>query len=196
MKKEAAILAIVIAFLVGFITGATVAILKSKKGAERPAMVQKAPTATMPAPPGPSPLEVAGKIQALKDILKKDPKNLSAWVELGDLYFDSDQPREAIEAYSQYLALKPDNSDIRTDMGIMFRKLGDFDQALKEFRMAAQSDPKHVNSRYNIGIVLLHDKQDIKGAIKAWEEYLKVDPKSERADRVRAQMANLKRMAK
>jgi cytochrome c-type biogenesis protein CcmH/NrfG len=196
MKKEAAILAIVIAFLVGFITGATVAILKSKKGAERPAMVQKAPTATMPAPPGPSPLEVASKIQALKDILKKDPKNLSAWVELGDLYFDSEQLKEAIDAYSQYLALKPNNPDVRTDIGIMFRKLGESDRAIEEFRKAAQSDPKHVNSRYNIGIVLLHDKQDIKGAIKAWEEYLKVDPKSERADRVRAQMDRLKKMVK
>jgi hypothetical protein len=53
-----------------------------------------------------------------------------------------------------------------------------------------------MNSRYNIGIVLLHDKGDIKGAIKAWEDYLKVDPKSERADRVRSQMENLKKMAR
>jgi tetratricopeptide (TPR) repeat protein len=196
MKKETVILAVVIAFLVGFITGATVAILKGKKGVEGPAMVQKPQTAPMPAPPGPSPLEVASKIETLKEIVKKDPKNLPAWVELGNLYFDSDQPKEAIEAYSQYLAVKPDNPDVRTDMGIMYRKLGQFDRAIEEFRRAAQSDPKHINSRYNIGLVLLHDKQDIKGAIKAWEEYLKVDPKSERANRVRAQMANLKRMVK
>jgi len=196
MKKETVILAVVIAFLVGFITGATVAILKGKKGVEGPAMVQKPQTAPMPAPPGPSSLEVASKIQNLKDILKKDPKNLPAWVELGNLYFDSNQPKEAIEAYSQYLAIKPDNADVRTDMAIMYRNLGEMDRALEQFQKAAQSDPKHVNSRYNIGIVLLHDKQDIKGAIKAWEEYLKVDPKSERAERVRAQMANLKKMAK
>jgi tetratricopeptide (TPR) repeat protein len=200
MKKETAILAIVIAFLVGFITGATVAILKKTNISEKTAMVQKpslpSQMAPVPTPSGLPPVEVAGKIQALKDILKKDPKNLSAWVELGNLYFDSDQPREAIEAYSQYLAVKPNNPDVRTDRGIMFRKLGDFDRALEEFRKAAQSDPKHINSRYNIGIVLLHDKQDIKGAIKAWEEYLRVDPKSERAERVRAQMANLKKMAK
>ena len=196
MKKETVILAVVIAFLVGFITGATVAILKGKKGVEGPAMVQKPQTAPMPAPPGPSPLEVASKIETLKEIVKKDPKNLPAWVELGNLYFDSNQPKEAIEAYSQYLAIKPDNADVRTDMAIMYKNLGDFNRALDEFRKAAQSDPKHVNSRYNIGIVLLHDKQDIKGAIKAWEEYLKVDPKSERAERVRAQMANLKKMAK
>ena len=196
MKKETVILIVVIAFLVGFITGATVAILKGKKGVEGPAMVQKPQVAPAPAPPGPSPIEVASKIQTLKDIVKKDPNNLAAWVELGNLYFDSNQPKEAIEAYSQYLAAKPDNADVRTDMGIMYRNLGNVDLALQEFQRAAQSEPKHINSRYNIGIVLLHDKQDIKGAIKAWEEYLKVDPKSERASRVRAQMENLRKMAK
>jgi hypothetical protein len=45
-------------------------------------------------------------------------------------------------------------------------------------------------------LVLLHDKQDMKGAIKAWEEYLKVDPKSERAERVRTQMEKMKKMVK
>jgi cytochrome c-type biogenesis protein CcmH/NrfG len=198
MKKETVILVVVIAFLVGFITGATVAILKGTKGTEKTAMVQKPqmapPGAPAPAPPGPSPLEVASKIQALKEIVKKDPKNLPAWVELGNLYFDSDQPKEAIEAYSQYLAVKPDNPDVRTDMGIMYRKLGQFDRAIEEFRRAAQSDPKHINSRYNIGLVLLHDKQDIKGAIKAWEDYLKVDPNSERAQRIRTQIEKMKTM--
>ena len=200
MKKETAILAIVIAFLVGFITGATVAILKRGNSGERTVMVQKPSMPSqmipLPTPSGPPPVEVAGKIQALKDILKKDSKNLSAWVELGNLYFDSNQPKEAIEAYSQYLAIKPDNADVRTDMAIMYRNLGETDRALEEFRKAAQSDPGHINSRYNIGIVLLHDKGDIKGALKAWQEYLKVDPKSERASRVRAQMENLEKMAK
>jgi cytochrome c-type biogenesis protein CcmH/NrfG len=196
VKKETVILAVVIAFLVGFITGATVAILKGKKGVEGPAMVQTLPMAPQPAPAGPSPLEVASKIQTLKEVVNKDPENFSVWLELGNLYFDSDQPKEAIEAYSKYLAVRPDNPDVITDMGIMYRRLGEIDQALREFRKAAQSDPKHINSRYNIGVVLLHDKQDIKGAIKAWEEYLKVDPNSERANRIRAQMDNLREMAK
>ena len=197
MKKETVILVVVIAFLLGFITGATVAILKGSKAVGGSAMVQKPQMTPMPAsPPAPSPAEVAPQIQALKEIVKKDSKNLSAWVELGNLYFDSNQPKEAIEAYSQYLAIKPDNADVRTDMAIMYRNLGETDRALEEFRKAAQIDPGHINSRYNIGIVLLHDKGDIKGALKAWQEYLKVDPKSERASRVRAQMENLEKMAK
>jgi cytochrome c-type biogenesis protein CcmH/NrfG len=203
MKKETVILMVVIALLVGFAIGATVGILyminKGEKGVEGVATVQKpqiAPRgAPAPAPPARDSIEVASQIQTLKEIVKKDPKNLPAWVELGNLYFDTDQPKEAIEAYSQYLAVKPDNPDVRTDMGIMYRKLGQFDKALEEFRKAAQNDPKHVNSRYNIGLVLLHDKQDSGGAIRAWEEYLKVDPNSERAQRIRAQIEKMKTMS-
>ena len=199
MKKEAVILYMVIALVVGFVGGATVGILWMSKGAEKPVMVQKPGMAPQGVPaPAPSPqnaMEVAAQIKTLEEIVRKDPKNLSAWVELGNLYFDSDQPKEAIQAYSNYLAVKPDNPDVRTDMGIMYRKLGEFDRALEEFRKAAQSDPKHANSRYNIGLVLLHDKHDINGAIKAWEEYLKVDPNSERAQRIRAQIEKIKTMS-
>jgi tetratricopeptide (TPR) repeat protein len=198
MKKETVILLVVIAFLVGFIAGATVAILKGTKGTKKAALVQKPqmapPGAPVQAPLARDSIEDASQIKTLREIVKKDPKNLPAWVELGNLYFDTDQPKEAIEAYRQYLAVKPDNPDVRTDMGIMYRKLGQFDRAIEEFRKAAQSDPKHMNSRYNIGLVLLHDKQDIKGAIKAWEEYLKVDPNSEKAQRTRAQIEKMKRM--
>jgi tetratricopeptide (TPR) repeat protein len=196
VKKETVILVVVIAFIVGFISGATVAILRGTKNVEKSPPVKNSRMLPMPAPKGPDSIRVASEIQSLKEMVKKDPKNLSAWEELGNLYFDSGQPKEAIEAYREYLAIRPDNPDVRTDMGIMYRALGDFDRAIEEFKKAAQSDPKHTNSRYNIGIVLLHDKGNVKGAIQAWEEYLKADPSSERARRVRAQMENLKNMVK
>ncbi len=212
MKKETVILYVVIALVVGFVGGVTVGILWMTRGAEKVAMVQKpqmtppgppvqsppaqgpTPPVQGPTPPARAPIEMASQIQTLKEIIKKDPKNLSALVELGNLYFDTNQPKEAIEAYSRYLAVKPDNADVRTDMGIMYRKLGQPDKAIEEFRKASQSDPKHTNSRYNTGLVLLHDKGDIKGAIKAWEEYLKVDPNSERAKRLRTQIEKMKSM--
>jgi tetratricopeptide (TPR) repeat protein len=196
MKKETVILVVVIAFLVGFITGGTVATLRRTKSVERFPVVQKTQMAPTPVPKGADAIEVASEIQSLKDIVKKEPKNLSAWKELGNLYFDAGEPKGAIDAYRQYLAINPNNPDVRTDMGIMYRALGDFDRAIEEFKKAAQFEAKHANSRYNIGIVLLHDKGDVKGAIQAWEEYLKVDPNSERAQRVRAQMGNLKKMVK
>ncbi len=208
MKKESVILYVAIALVVGFVGGVTVGILWMTKGAEKVAMVQK-PQMAQPglpmqgppvqgpaasAPPARDSVEVASQIKTLQEIVKKDPKNLPALVELGNLYFDTDQPKEAIDAYSRYLAVKPDNADVRTDMGIMYRKLGQFDRAIEEFKKAAQSDPKHANSRYNTGLVLLHDKGDMKDAIKAWEDYLKVDPNSERAQRIKAQIEKMKTM--
>jgi len=199
MKKETVILVAVIAFLAGLVIGAFsfqyFIRKKEVQTARIPQRPQMAPQEAPGPPPGPSPAEVASKIDALKEILKKDPKNLSAWVELGNLYFDSNQPQEAIKAYTEYLKIKPDNADVRTDLGIMYRNVGEIDKALEEFKKAAQIDPKHINSRYNLGLVLLHDKRDIKSAIKAWEEYLKVDPNSERAQRIKAQLDKLKTMA-
>ncbi|RPJ05152.1 MAG: tetratricopeptide repeat protein [Deltaproteobacteria bacterium] len=199
MKKETVILVVVIAFLAGFVSGATVAILKGKKGDQtsqtaRPPQKPQMVPQEAPPPPGPPPAEVALKIDGLKEIVKKDPKNLSAWVELGNLYFDTNQPQEAIKAYTEYLKLKPDSADVRTDLGIMYRNTGETDKAIEEFKKAAQIDPKHINSRYNLGLVLLHDKRDMKAAIKAWEDYLKVDPNSERAQRLKAQLEKMKKM--
>jgi tetratricopeptide (TPR) repeat protein len=194
MKKETVILIVIIAFLVGFISGATIAILRGTKSTEKTAMVQKPQLAPPPVSKGLDAMEEASKIRTLKEIVGKEPKNLAAWAELGNLYFDTDQPQEAIEAYGRYLAIKPDNPDVRTDMGIMYRKLGQFDKALEEFKKAAQGDPKHINSRYNLGLVLLHDKGNIEAAVKAWEDYLKVDPNSEKAQRIRAQIEKMKTM--
>jgi cytochrome c-type biogenesis protein CcmH/NrfG len=70
--------------------------------------------------------------------------------------------------------------------------LGDYDGAVEEFRKAADSQPKHTNSRYYLGLTFLHNKQNPKEAIKAWEDYLKVEPKGQRANQVRAEIEKLK----
>jgi len=103
---------------------------------------------------------------------------------------------KAIDAYTKALEIDSGNADVRTDLGIMYRKKGDFDRAISEFRKAAQADPAHVNSRYNLGVVLLHDKGDIKGAVAAWEDYLKVEPTGPRSENIRAQMGKMREMIK
>jgi cytochrome c-type biogenesis protein CcmH/NrfG len=125
-------------------------------------------------------------------MVKKDPEDLDAWMKLGNIYFEHNRYPEAIEAYSQYLSLKPVDPDIRTNMGIMLSRLGDYDGAIEEFRKAAESDTKHMNSWYYLGFTLLHDKQNPNEAIKAWEDYLKVEPKGERANQVRVLLERLK----
>ena len=77
-------------------------------------------------------------------------------------------------------------------MGIMYRKLGQFEKAIEAFRQAATDDPKHMNSRLNLGVILKEDKNDIRGAIQAWEEFLKLEPNGERATMVKQEVEVMK----
>jgi cytochrome c-type biogenesis protein CcmH/NrfG len=194
MNKKIAYLSIVAAFIAGIVVGVVLTVFYEDQVPLPPGGNASSSSAGVaPSPPAP---DLSRQIDALRAILKEDPKNLKALIELGNLYFDSDQVGKAIDAYTKALEIDPQNADVRTDMGIMYRKRGDFDRAILEFRKAAQADPAHVNSRYNLGVVLLHDKGDPKGAVAAWEDYLKVEPTGSRSENIRAQMGKMKEMIK
>jgi len=188
VKKKNVILIVAVTLLFGFVLGATVAILKKSK---EPKSISSKEN-----PQEENVSDYEENIRLAKSVLEKDPRDLQALISLGDAYFDTDQYQEAIDAYSKALAIDPKDSDVRTDMGIMYRKLGEFDKAIVAFRQAAQDQPLHVNSRFNLGIVLKYDKEDFKGAIQAWEEFLKLeerlDPDDERPIMVGKEIESMK----
>jgi cytochrome c-type biogenesis protein CcmH/NrfG len=196
MKNDKVIMYVVIALLVGFILGAVAGIKYASNDSRQPVAQMPAPEGGS-APPGPQPKPVsAEEINMLENAVKADPNNLDALVRLGNIYFDANQPQKAIEAYERALKINPKNGDVRTDMAVMYRNLKDYDRAIAELKQVAADDPKHGNSRYNLGIILLHDKKDFKGAIAAWEDFLKIEPSGERADMIRGRLAQLRGMAK
>ena len=188
VSRQNVILIALACILVGFILGATVAILKMSGGSKAVTSAED--------PQKENPSNHEEDIRLAKAILEKDPRNLEALITLGNAYFDTDRYQEAIQAYSRVLAIDPKNPDVRTDMGIMYRKLGQFDKAIHAFRQAAQDQPLHVNSRFNLGVVLKYDKKDFKGAIQAWEEFLKLeailDPDDQRPIMVKQEIESMK----
>ena len=117
---------------------------------------------------------------------ERDPKDLEAWRELGNAYFDADIPTQAIAAYNRALAIKPDDADILNDQGAMYRQMGDFSHALVNFEKAHQVDPFNLESIYNSGYVLAFDLNQIDKAIVVWRNYLKLDKTSETARQVQS----------
>ncbi len=81
-----------------------------------------------------------------------------------------------------------------TDLGIAYRRTGKAQEAIEAFRKAAQVDASHLNSRYNLGVVLFHDLNDREGAIRAWEDFLQIAPSGERAERVKGMVEALRNM--
>jgi cytochrome c-type biogenesis protein CcmH/NrfG len=190
MQKSNVALLVVVALLVGFVAGAVTGIRFSSKEVPRPVGQSHEAISEKPK------IVSEDDLNLLQTILEKDPGNLKALISLGNLYFDANESQKAINMYGRALKIDPANADVRTDMAIMYRNLKDYDRAVEELKQAALHNPKHANSRYNLGIILLHDKKDYKGAIGAWENFLKLEPAGERADTIRQRLGQLRSMAK
>jgi cytochrome c-type biogenesis protein CcmH/NrfG len=148
------------------------------------------------APPGTALGSAGAEIRELSQIVAQDPKNRPAWVRLGNVYFDSNQYMEAIQAYSKALELQPNDPDVITDRALMYRSIGDSQRAASELRRAAEMDPKHLNSAMNLGVVLRYDLNDSEGAMKAWQSYLDRNPPADMAERIRKELEALRQQPK
>lgn len=130
--------------------------------------------------------EMVIKIKELVNKTAAEPSNAEAWTLLGNAYFDSDRPDDAIAAYDRALALRPEDANILNDQGAMYRQKGDFTRALANFEKAFKIDPYNLESLYNSGYVYAFDLNNIPKALQIWRRYLELDKNSETARQVQS----------
>ncbi len=157
-----------VGLIIGFIGGNIYSLYKSGSFSSR--------QADMPAANMSISTEQSARMLALEREVEKDPDNLAAWLELGNLYFDTRKYQDAIRAYNKYLSLNPNNPDVWTDLGVMYRRNGDPAQAISSFDKAIELDPRHEQAYFNKGIVQLHDLGDREAALQTWQELIKINP--------------------
>ncbi len=131
-------------------------------------------------------------IAALQEAVRKDPKNLNAWVNLGNILMDTSRFDEAINAYQKALDMDPKNVDVRVDMGTCYRRTGKPDVAVSEYRKALEINPNHPMALRNLGVVLEYDLKDNKQAIQTFEKYLQVAPNAQDAGNVKEEIEKMR----
>ncbi|MBI5063178.1 MAG: tetratricopeptide repeat protein [Desulfatitalea sp.] len=188
VKTENMILLVVAALAVGFVAGVVFSVFRA--GDTMPAGMEA----------GGKPQVSADQKQILKELsekTKRTPDDVEAWTQLGHLYFDMDQPAEAIAAYETSLKLDGSRPDVWTDLGVMYRRNGDPRKAVETFDRALSLKPDHRIALFNKGIVLMHDLDDTQGALAAWERLLSIDPetKTPGGDSLKSIVEQLKRNA-
>ncbi|MGD8523687.1 MAG: tetratricopeptide repeat protein [Desulfobacterales bacterium] len=171
VKKETLYLVSLLALAVGFFGGVIFGVYKSDSPLPGRSSSPAQSSTTQSSDSG-----LSNMIAALEKEVASNPNNVTAWIELGNNYFDANQYDNAIRAYQRSLEIQPNNANVLTDMGVMYRRSGKPQEAIKAFDKAMEVDPKHEVSRFNKGVVLLHDLNDIQGAIQAWEDLMKVNP--------------------
>jgi len=163
-KQNAAILAL-ICLTVGFIIGVAYTSYKLKPS-----------TKTTIAPEKKQAIDYGEKEIELKNELSQNPKNMGAWIQLGQVYFETNQYKRAIAAYQKSLTIEPDNADVLTELGFMYKKNRQFREAIKSFDEAIAADPKHEWARFYKGVVLMNDLNEKGNALIIWEELLSINP--------------------
>ncbi len=118
------------------------------------------------------------RVKALEETAGKDPKDVQARIQLGNMFFDAEQYPQAITWYEQALALNPSDTNVSTDLGVAYYYTNQADRALAQFDQSLKNDPKHVKTLLNVGIVRAFGKQDLAGAGKAWQEVVDLSPDS------------------
>ena len=172
VKKETMWMIASIALVVGFIGGAVFGVYKT--GSDQP--IQKSMISQPAQKDQDVSVENAAQIFQLEKMTKENPDDVAAWTSLGNLYFDTGNHQKAITAYTRSLELNPNNANVMTDLGVMYRRSGQPNKAIESFDKAAKIDPKHETALFNKGIVLMHDLNDLDGAIQAWQELVKRNP--------------------
>lgn len=107
-------------------------------------------------------------------------------VRLGNSFFDVRQYEKAETFYSQALEKKPDDIAVRTDLGITFveRQNPDYDRAIKEFREALKSNPKHEPTLFNLSKAF-YQKGDPENAQKYLTQLEQTSPNSQLVGRLK-----------
>ena len=146
---------------------------------------------TTPAP-APGTDDKVSRIAMAEQFVAREPKNVQAWIQLGNDLFDTNQAQKSIEAYAKALELQPNNPDVLTDQGVMFRAVGQFDQAIANFEKAQKIAPDHLQSLINIAVVYDNDLKKPEKAIAALEKVLQTDPTGRFGQQAREYLAQIK----
>jgi tetratricopeptide (TPR) repeat protein len=109
-------------------------------------------------------------------IIKSDPKNVGAHVQLANTYFDAERYPgcdQVVRGGAQARSEKP-RCEHRSGRQLLL--LGRTDEALKQFENSLKLNPKHAKTLFNKGIVLAFGKRDLQGATEAWQQVVQLAP--------------------
>ncbi len=116
-------------------------------------------------------------IEFLKQANKIKPEDYETIVNLGNATFDTGNYLEAEKWYASALAKKPEDENVRTDLGLtfIFRETPDYDRAIKEFEQVLAKNINHPQALQNLTVAYTK-KGNVAKATETVNKLAEVDP--------------------
>ena len=119
--------------------------------------------------------DTATREQALMAHLANHADDVDAQLALANLYYDTDRPHRAVPIYLDVLKERPDDADVRTDLGTCYKQMGLLDRARAEYERVAAAHPEHVQATYNLAVVHKLSGDEL-GAAELWDKVAAMAP--------------------
>ena len=120
--------------------------------------------------------ELRGEIRALEEAVERTPGAAELRGRLAKRYVLSQDYGRAIEQYEHFVQLRPGDGAAWNNLGICYRRLNAFDQAVAAFENALQRNPRLLDAYTNLAEA--RDAQgDLPGAMAALERLLPLLPR-------------------
>ncbi len=159
-----------------------------------------------PATASSQPEEMAHKTPSLDDLkrmadkkaapllakLKSDQNNPQLENQVGMIYENAHQFKEAGRYFEKSLQYDPKNIAVRADYASCLFYTGDVDGALAQLNQSLTYDSKHAGTLMNIGIIKWKGKNDVDGAVAAWQKVLQYHPDFPQKELVQHMIAEAK----
>jgi len=208
MKKEQisfAIAGVIFGFLVGFVVSHEIyggrfagvpvmggsSMAGSPRGPAQSGAGDASPAGGGGAPPMDMMQQVQQELDALKQAVKEDPRNVAALGRLARLYMDAGMYDQAAKFYSDALDVDPANVHIRTDLGSCLLMMGKADDALRQLKDATARDAGHGQTWYWMGLAHV-ERGEYEEGEAAFARALELSPGSFDMAALRAEIEKLK----
>jgi len=130
-------------------------------------------------------------IAAYRKAAEIDPNSAGALVNLGTVYFNARDWREAERYYAKAVEVDPEYALAHFNLGNLYDERGNRQQALSHYLAALRIQPSYADAHYNVALLYQSAGQQLK-AVHHWKLYLKLDPNSAWAAIARRELAKLK----
>ncbi|HXR32807.1 MAG TPA: tetratricopeptide repeat protein [Verrucomicrobiae bacterium] len=119
--------------------------------------------------------------EANKTAPEKDPNHHLFWARMGEAYDLAGRNDDAINAYQQAVALKPDNASYYNNLGNVLARAGKIDDARVAYTKSAELDPPNAGFAWrNFGISLYQSNRMQEG-VEPLKKAVELDPKNAQA---------------
>jgi tetratricopeptide (TPR) repeat protein len=134
------------------------------------------------------------RVAELSALVERDPRNVGALFELGEMHFEAQRWQESIDWFTRLLEVDPGNIHARTDIGTAHFNLRRFDLARQVWEEVAAMAPDDPQIHYNLGFLYANsDERDLERAFREWEMVVTLAPGSDLARTAQAHLDALRR---